>query len=805
MWIVKRAASIDRKRLLRRTGSTAALLLMLATLSHFVFFPLPVERLQRPHGTFVYSREGEILNAFTSPDQFWRRPVKLSELPPKLVQSVIEIEDRWFYFHPGVNPVSLLLAGIDNMRAGKIVRGGSTITMQVARLMEPKERTFAGKLVEIGRALQLEFAYSKDEILEFYLNLAPYGGNIEGVGAAAYLYFGKQPNQLSLGEMALVIALPASPNRFRPDRNDETPTRRRDEMLRRLQARAVISIEELQFAVQEELPRRRITSPIAAPHFCQMIRAEYPEQSVVTSTIDYTLQRDCERMATLYQQKLSDLGIHNLAVVVIDNQTRELRAMIGSADFGDRTHQGQINGATSPRSPGSALKPFIYGLALEEGLISLSTRIEDLPTNYAGYIPKNYDGEYHGVVAARDALIESLNVPAVYLTSKVGLRPFHSFLQSAGIRALTKPTHQYGLPMILGACEVELIELTNVYASLGREGWYRPLHYNAAHTQSTDSVQLLQPATCYLLSETLSQLKRPDLPTSWEFAEGMPKIAWKTGTSFGRKDAWAIGYNPEYTVGVWAGNFTAEGSIAIVGAEIAAPFMIDLFNHLASGSAAPWFNPPDDIAARFVCAATGLLPSSACHDTISEMYDINHAQNRICQVHRDEMVDAKTGYSLCNFCVAEKEVNHQASEHWPPKIAAWLSRQGVVSLRRGHNPECTGVLAGTGPQISSPEHQAVYYFETDRPAQFQQILFEASPSQDTKQLHWFVDGKLIATSGNSDVNNLSNEYKRSEMSANSRPMSAVRLFYPPEVGTHTLMCVDDLGRSSKITFRVVES
>lgn len=774
---MKRLVHKFRPRNIRRISLWAIVPAVLLGVCNWVVFPLPTDKLHRSSATFVYSREGHLLNCFTSPDSYWRKPVTIDQISPLMVQSVIACEDRWFYWHPGFNPVALAAAAIDNIRAGKPVRGGSTITMQIARMMEPKPRTIPNKIIEIWRAAQLELRFSKRELLEIYFNLAPYGGNIEGIGAAAHFYFDKTPDKLSASEVAILTAIPSSPSVFRPDRDPAKCLARRNQVLGILRARGVIPQVVFDQAMREEIPIRRVAPAVAAPHFCQSVAAASRHSAEIRSTIDFNLQRTCEQLASGYQQVLSEQGIWNLSIVVLDNRTGELLAMVGSADYADVAHHGQINGALARRSPGSALKPFAYALGFERGIISPARRVEDLPINYAGYIPTNYDEQYHGVVPVREALVQSLNVPAVNLTAKVGLQEVYELLCRGGITTLDRKYYAYGLPLILGSCEVTLLELSNLYATLARAGSYLPVH--SMKVDEISPVRLLSPEACYLVTEILADLKRPDLPSSWEFTAGMPRVSWKTGTSYGRKDAWAVGYNPTYTVGVWAGNFSAEGSVAIVGAEAAAPLMFEIFGHLCPDGESAWFTAPRDIATRTVCAVSGHVAGEACPETISEPYIEGVSPADPCPVHKKILVDAKSGYQVCPHCVAGKQVREQIIETWPPRQAAWLTQKGIINLMPPHNPECRGELAGAAPVITSPEEDAVYVIRPSAPPAFQNILFECSAGLDCHNVYWFLDGRLY-----------------------SEAPSDERVFYAPEKGRHRLMCVDTYGRSTAVSFQV---
>lgn len=741
-------------------------------------FPLPKQALSKPHAQFVYSREGYLLNCFTSSDRFWRRPVTFEEISLLLVKCVLACEDQWFYYHPGFNPVSLVSAAVANLRAGRVVRGGSTITMQIARMMEPKERTIKNKLIEILRATQLELHYSKDELLETYFNLVPYGGNIEGIGAASLFYFDKPPSGLSLSECATLSAIPVSPSNFRPDKDVVSCSRRRDRVLAYLLDKEVIFRDEYDAARHEEIPSHRCATTSAAPHFCQSLALAYPDSVDLISTIDFEIQSTCERLTRRHHARLTPKEIHNLSLVVLDNATGEVLALVGSPDFGDDKHNGQINGARAARSPGSALKPFIYALGFERGLISPQTRLADIPVNYAGYSPENYDEEYHGVVSAREALIQSYNIPAVNVTAKVGLEKYYHLLKNGGLSTLGRRYYEYGLPLALGACEVNLVELSNLYATLARGGWYRNVSELRAHPDG-ERRRLFSQGVCYLITEILSDLKRPDLPTSWEFTSDLPRIAWKTGTSYGRKDAWTIGYNPKYTIGVWAGNFSGEGSIDIVGAEIAAPVMFDIFNKICSEADGRWFQMPDGVDVRQVCAVSGKLPGEFCKETIYEQYLPGKSPTQRCDIHHMVMVDKKTGHRLCRYCSAGRDYDEVIVQQWPAKLAGWLEGAGRFDPIPPHNPECRGILLADGPVITSPEDEAVYVLQDGIRAAYQQILLQASAPSGCRQVHWFVDWQFYAS---------------------CEPGG--RVFYTPATGKHHVMCLGDQGYSQSISFEV---
>jgi len=753
---------------------------LLAALALHLAFPLPTENLSRLHASFVYDRDGHLLTCFASPDSYWRQPVALSDISPHLIEAILACEDRWFYYHPGVNPVSLIGAAVDNLRAGHVVRGGSTITMQIARMMEPKERSYSGKVREMFRAVQLELSYSKDELLEMYLNLAPYGGNIDGVRAACTFYFDKPPAELTWSEIAILVALPSSPNRFRPDRHPTACRERRNTILNHLHHQGVLTADQHAAALAEEWPRARQGRPTTALHFSRDIAGRNPDRSTINSTINGRLQYLCERLATAYHTELTERGIHNLSLAVIHNATGDLLAAVGSPDFKDQRHSGQINGVRSLRSPGSTLKPFVYAAGFDIGLITPSSRLQDIPVNYAGYSPENYDEVYHGVVRADEALIQSFNVPAVNLTAEVGLTDFYNLLTAGGITSFNKQPAEYGLPLVLGCAEVSLLELTNLYATLGRQGLYRPVR-DLLDAPVDSAYRILSPEASWLTTDILTSLQRPVLPSSWESTTGMPTVAWKTGTSYGRRDAWAVGCTPVYTIGVWAGNFSAEGSPYLVGAEAAAPLMLELFNEITGATEKDWFDRPPGIATREVCAVSGLLPGPACRHRVREVYIDGVSSLKGCDVHRVLFVDRATGFRLQPACAPTALVDTQIVVQWPARLSTWMIAQGQARPLPPLHPDCNSQTAEETPVITSPEPDAVFELVSGIPVEYQSILFEASAELTSGRVHWFLDDVWFASCE-----------------------SGGRVFYPPEPGNHRLLCVDETGRSSRTYFSVTK-
>ncbi|HGE71098.1 TPA: penicillin-binding protein 1C [Candidatus Poribacteria bacterium] len=771
-----------------------------------IFFPIPMYRLKPMPSVIVFDRNGKILRGFTAPDQMWRIPADIDDVSPNLKMAVINYEDKWFRYHFGVNPISILRALITNIKAGEIVCGGSTITMQVARMMEPKPRTIKSKLIEMIRAFQLELSFSKDEILSFYFNLAPYGGNIVGSASASYFYFNKDQKNLSLGESALLAVIPNSPTILRPDRtinnkpNTHLLIKARDKVLRRLLENHKISQQEYDEAINEPIPTERFSLPFHAPQLALKLKDMYPGVNKIMSTIDINIQMLARDTLRRRLDPLKSHGITNGAVVVMDTETHEVLAMVSSVDFFDNSSEGQVNGAMSPRSPGSALKPFVYALAIDRGIISPQSILSDVPVDYSGYKPENYDEKYRGFISAKEALRHSLNIPAINLSAKLGEDGLYEFLKNAGITTLTEPKEHYGLSLVLGGCEVTLLELTNLYAVLADMGRFSPYKLTIGETKRDNKLRLfvrsdevvpphldknisrrlLREGTAYILTEMLTEVDRPDLPTCWESAVNLPKVAWKTGTSYGHKDAWSIGYTPQFTIGVWVGNFNGVGVPALVGSESAAPILFDLFNALSARSNKQWYVQPSDVKEREVCSLSGMCMSPNCPHSKTELYIPGVSPYQECNMHRAIAIDKETGLRLCSNCRIGRDYEMKTFVIWPPEIATWLEQNGVVVDKLPpHFPECPVVASGEGPVIRSPSDNSEYIIREGVDLEYQKILLSASISNDSRSLYWFLNSKMIF---------------------NGSP--AEKVFITPTVGKHVVMCMDDEGRAAKVTFIV---
>jgi len=773
----------------KRSLTKAAVVLLLgvvaftAVIAAALLVPLPMDKLQIPPSTCVYDAEGRLMSAFLAPDDRWRITVSYEDVSTEFLDMLIAYEDRWFFWHFGVNPLSLCRALIQNIRAGKIVSGGSTLTMQVARLLDPKPRTVPSKVKEVFQAIGLELRYSKKQILSMYLNLAPYGGNIEGIGAASLLYFGKEPIELSTAEAALLVALPRSPEALRPDRFPDAARRARDTVLKRAFDREVIDEPLFTAALLTDVPTGRRELPKRAQHLSRYLAHRYGPGNIY-STISLPVQSDIEALLSKHVDSLRAAGISNGSVVVIDNISHEIVAYVGSADFYDAEASGQVDGVRAARSPGSTLKPFIYAIAMDQGLITPKSYLEDVPVSYSGYSPQNYSGTFSGVVSAASALTQSINVPAVNLLASIGVDKLFTLLRTAGVSSLSD-RHTYGLSMAIGGCEISLLELTGLYSMLANGGTlYRPRLVRRADTQehpSSPPITLLSEESAFLVSEILSTGSRPDLPSAWE-STSLPKIAWKTGTSYGHRDAWCIGYSSGFTVGVWLGNFSGEGSSSLVGAEVASPLLFKIIGRLSKGSTSEWLTPPQSLARREVCSLSGMPAGPLCPETTVDYYIPDVSSNQVCNLHRVALIDESTGLRVPDYLRGTPGIAERVYVEWPASVVAWYVATGVagVDMLPPLDPKYATKISGAPPRIISPQDNRTYQLRKGLPPEQQRLALIAEANVKTAKLYWFINGELVGT---------------------SKPGEAA--FYTPVPGTHELVCQDELGRIDKMNLVIL--
>ena len=732
------------------------------------------------YSTIVTDNKGEVVNAYLTSDQKWRMKTELNEISPLLKKTIIAKEDKYFYSHPGVNPVAVIRAFFKNIFRMKRTSGASTITMQVARALEPRKRNILSKMIEMFRAFQLERKYSKDEILQMYLNLVPYGGNIEGVKSASQLYFKKNPDHLTLAEITSLSIIPNRPSSLVMGKNNDRITQERNKWLRKFAKDKVFTEKEIEDALSEPLTASRGTVPHYIPHLSYKLKKQYAAQNIIRTNIDLNTQLKTEKLVEDYVRALRLKNIKNAAIVIIDNKTHKVITYVGSSGFSDTTDGGQVNGANAVRQPGSTLKPLLYAMCFDEGLFTPKTMITDVPVNYEGYAPENYDKKFNGYVTVEYALEHSLNIPAIKSLKLLGYEKLIQKLSDCHFKQIQKDQRKLGLSMILGGCGTTLEELTTLFSVFANDGRYISPAYiqNDTAQLSRNGQAVISPAANYMINEILSKTNRPDFPLNWTATERMPKIAWKTGTSYGRRDAWSIGYNKNYTVGIWAGNFSGAGVADLSGANIATPLLFKIFNTIDYDSDAEWFTQPKDCDIRQVCSETGLLPSDHCTNPVMDYFIPLVSSTKVCDNRQEIMISPDEKISYCKTCAPPtggyKKKWYKLIE---PEMQAWFNENGIAYEKiPPHNPDCDKIFKGNAPMIASPGNGNEYLINKKDPEPLQLVCKTAN---DVNKVYWYINNKF---------------YK----SCNA----GEKQFFIPEEGPVKVSCTDDKGRNRDINIMV---
>ena len=796
------------KKLLRR----CALFLLLLALGFVVAWfacPFPRELLARyPAGTVLLDRQGASLRVRLGPHDADCRPIYRPHREDWLVKAVVAAEDGRFWQHRGVDARAILRAVWQNTTHLRTVSGASTLSMQVIRLAQPRPRTLAAKAVETFRALQMERRLSKEEILAQYLNRAPFGQNLIGAEAASRRYLGKGPEDLSLAEAALLAGLPQSPTRLRPDRYPDRARRRQAYVLQRMVACGFISDGERQAARAQPLAVRPATYPFRAPHFCDLVEARLaeaglvggtvfvggasspafrvdtpsgslahvggtsspargaggpahsqplPPATAVRTTLDPTWQRVAEEALSRHAAELAQGQIKGGAVVILDVADGAVRALVGSPDFFGWHSQGQVNAALAARAAGSTLKPFAYALAFDRGLVTPQTILADVPRTFGDYRPDNFDKNFHGLISTRDALILSLNLPALEIEYRTGQPVFYRALRQLGLDTLRQPAEHYGAGLVLGNGEVRLLDLANAYACLARGGDYRPWRV-LADTPAAPGRRVFSPEACWLIAEALGGDERALDATGHAADVRLPPLAWKTGTSSGFRDAWTIAFNPEVVIGVWVGNPDGAASDLLVGKKVAAPIVWEIFRRLYPDNDGPWFARPAGLASRAVCTVSGCPPGPHCPAVIMDWYLRGSSSFRSCAVHpRPAGPDG------------------QLAEVWPAEVAAFLARQRAAPVRLPDHPAAR--LARL--RITSPAAGSTFRLLDELAERVQRLPLAASGEAAGGRVHWFENDSYLGA---------------------ARPGEP--LFWPLARGRHQIVCCDTAGLSDRVEIMV---
>ncbi len=777
-----------------KTKWTIAILLCFL-LSTVYYFCLPSTLFQTSYATVLEDQHGYLLSASIAPDGQWRFP-QTDSVPEKFAHSLLLFEDEYFYRHPGFNPFSLLRAAWQNGRAGYIVSGGSTLTMQLIRLSRHQPRTVWEKLIEIVVATRLELSLSKQEILNLYAAHAPFGGNVVGLEAAAWRYYGRSAGQLSWGEAATLAVLPNSPALIYPGRNQQQLLRKRNRLLHKLYERNIIDSLDCVLAQTEPLPGKPLPLPARAPHLLTRLHQEGLTGQRVRSTLDLSLQQQATQIVEQHHQRLRGNGIHNAAALVLKVETGEVMAYVGNTPE-DKAHNASVDIITAPRSTGSVLKPFLYAAMLTEGSLLPYALVPDVPTFIQGFAPKNFNEGYDGAVPADEVVSRSLNVPAVHMLSDYGLEKFHNLLQKTGMTTLYQPPGHYGLSLILGGAEGTLWDLTGMYASLGRSmnhyfqypeprryadedyfpPTYRPREQEKKHVFPHS---FFSAGAMWYTLEAMAKVRRPDNEAGWEYYHSSHKIAWKTGTSFGFRDAWAIGLTPDYVIGVWVGNADGEGRPHLTGLSAAAPLLFDVVKLMpASG----WFNyPASDLTAVSVSRESGFRASLHCEDTVRMAVPRAGAASPVCTFHQRIHLEASGTFQVDSDCEPVSRMQHRS---WfvLPAVQEWYYRQQHPAYRElpPFRPDCrpaTGAVAMM--QMIYPKRNAGVFVPKELDGRTGKVIFEVAHRHPEKKIFWHLDGQYIG------------ETRQQH-----------QLSLQPARGKHRLKLVDESGETLEHFFRAL--
>ena len=730
-------------KFLKLTLVTISILTLLAIILNLLY-PLNIDRLNKPKSTTIYDDNNRTIAIKLSSDGYLRIVLKKDEINQSIKTVVIGYEDRYFYRHFGINPLAIIRAIWFNITNKRTI-GASTITMQVARMMHHKSRTLTQKLIEIFQAFQLEWYYTKDEILMFYLNNAPYGGNVEGFASASFRYFNLPPSSLSLAEIAYLTAIPKNPNHNRPKKGRNID-RVKNRALKRLYHLHIISKKSYQRAVAEKIVSKIYPLPNQIPH----LRAKLHQEGEIYTTINIPLQT---RVLSILQQQLKEVEkfhIYNASAIIIENRSMKIKAYVGSNNFYDTIHGGQNNGLTSLISPGSTLKPLVYAKALEVGLITPLKKVFDVPLFIEGYRPSNYSKRYLGEVTATEALQLSLNIPAVELDRLLHNDSLYTILKKANIPSITHKKSYYGASLTLGGVGLSLKEIAQLFAMFANGGVYQETSY-FQNFNYKKPIPLLKKSSTYLVSNILANAPRSSFSATWEQIKNMKKIAFKTGTSAHAKDMLTIGYTPKYTVAVWFGNFSGESAkpyhgVYPSGLKVASPTLFEIFSNLEDSR---WFSKPKEIEKREICQDPIVLKE--CKEKIT-----------------DHLIRGIKIKSECQLMRAE--------------VLSYLQKQHYInSISDLKNHRCYQEWRGYKPLITSPINEKQYIRNKLLPNELKETKLECFSFEENSTIYWLIDQQppIVAQSGKAIYNYL-------------------------EPKKHTISCLDEGAKMRTINFFNIE-
>ena len=723
-------------------------------------FSLPSTLFKDPYSTAVYDKNNQLLGVKIAEDGQWRFP-ETQKISPKFEACILNFEDQRFYYHFGIDPIAITRAIKQNISSGKIKSGGSTISMQTIRIARKgKERTYYQKIIEVILAFRLELSYSKKEILQLYASHAPFGGNTVGIEAAAWRYFERSPEQLSWAENAMLAVLPNSPSLINTAKNREILKEKRDFLLKKLYTKNIISEEEYELAILEPIPEHPNPYPMHAYHLVNRAAKEFPNNnSKIETTIDINLQKQINEIVNIYNQRYKANHIYNIACLVLEVESGKTLAYVGNADINSETPEKAIDMIKANRSSGSILKPFLYAAALSAGEILPKTLLRDTPLRIGSFSPENFDKSFDEAVPASEALARSLNIPFVLLLKEYGIAKFIYVLKSLGLKSVNKSSEHYGLSLILGGAETSLWDICSAYASMARslknynkyqskysKSDYHEASYikNAELNEQEDlrDWSFLSASSIWFTFEAMSSVNRPAEEKQWRTFSSKQKISWKTGTSFGFKDAWSVAVTPDYVVGVWVGNASGEGRNGITGLRVAAPVLFDIINILPSYK--NWFEIPyDDMILAPVCKQSGYLAGENCCDIDSVWISTRGINTNICPYHQKIYLDQSETFRVNSDCYPVNLMKEKSYFILPPSMEAYFINSNYWYQSLPPFLEDCSQQLNVSEQIELiyPTNLSRVLIPIEMTGDTLQAIFKVSHRNPETKVYWYIDEK----------------------------------------------------------------
>ena len=777
---------------------TRVLMVTLVLAACLFWFCLPSKLFTTPTSYIIEDKEGNLLSASIASDGQWRFPYN-HQVPAKFIACITTFEDKRFYYHPGVDPLAICRAISKNAKHQGVVQGGSTLTMQVIRLSrQNKSRNLWEKLVESIEAVRLECSYSKNKIMSLYASNAPFGRNVVGLDAASWRYYGREPTKLSWGEMAALAVLPNAPALVHPGRNAKVLLKKRNDLLDKLVNNKTIDLTTANLAKLEPLPAEPIMLPQYAPHLLQRFKedsdAHILQTTKIKTTIDLALQKNVANILLQHHNVLKGNQVNNACALVLDVESGNVLAYCGNVDDRSPDMQSDVDVIKAWRSPGSTLKPILYAAMLSDGMILPNSLVADIPTQIGGYAPQNFDLSFDGAVPASKALSRSLNIPAVRLLQQYKYQRFYDVLKSCGVTTLNRPADSYGLSLILGGSEVTMWDLAGVYASMARalnhqnknngsvlsKDIHPPIFYSSDQKDPGSAVPFtsLDPTAIWFAFQAMQEVVRPGEEGLWQQFTSSQKVAWKTGTSFGFRDGWAIGVTPKNVVAVWVGNCDGEGRAGLIGVQTAAPILFDIFRQLPSTG---WFKEPEnDFIFLPVCRQSGCRAGSDCPDVDTVMVPKNGYRSPLCSYHKMIHLDASQTYRVNDQCASPAAMVHKSWFVLPPAME-WYYKQknhDYIPLP-AFKPGCSGD-DGKVMELLYPSAEAKIYVPLEINGTRGKTVFSAAHRKPGIKIFWSLDDEYVATTS-----------------------SFHQVALSPAIGKHIITLVDQNGESVSRQFEIL--